>query len=71
MLTFIDAPDPDVPTRTGYGLGVRRLEIGGNEWIGHTGIAVYNRERNLTVAVLCNLSTIDQAEILQAIVNAM
>ncbi len=78
MLTFIDTSDPDVPSQTGYGLGVRRLEIGGSTWIGHTGtipgysgIAVHNRDRRLTVVVLSNLSIIDQTGILEAIFEAI
>ena len=38
MLTFVDAPDTDVPEQSGYGLRVRRLEIGGDQLVGHTGV---------------------------------
>ncbi|MFP4563477.1 MAG: serine hydrolase domain-containing protein [Spirochaetia bacterium] len=78
MLSFIDTSDPDVPAQSGYGLGVRRLEVGGSTWIGHTGtipgysgIAVHNRELSLTVVVLSNLSTIDQTGILETIFEAI
>lgn len=78
MRTFIDTSDPDVPAQTGYGLGVRRLEVGGSTWIGHTGtipgysgIAVHNRDYRLTVVVLSNLSIIDQTGILEAIFEAI
>ena len=37
MTRFVDARDPDIPAQTGYGLGLRRLVVDGNELWGHTG----------------------------------
>ncbi|MEW5868547.1 MAG: serine hydrolase domain-containing protein [Chloroflexota bacterium] len=74
MLTFIDAPDADVPAQTGYGLGLRRLEVGGNIFAGHTGtipgysgIAMQHVADGATIVVLSNLSTIDQVKLLEAL----
>jgi D-alanyl-D-alanine carboxypeptidase len=68
MLTFVDAPDEDVTTQRGYGLGVRNLVIDGRSLVGHTGtipgysaIAMHHDDPEYTIAVLSNLSTIDQA----------
>lgn len=38
MNSFVDAPDPDVPEQTGYGLGLRRIEMDGKELTGHTDV---------------------------------
>ncbi|MBM3129439.1 MAG: beta-lactamase family protein, partial [Chloroflexi bacterium] len=74
MQVFIAAPDKDVPTQTGYGLGIRNLTIGGQSWIGHTGtipgysgIAVYNQAARYTIVILSNLSTIDQTRLVEDI----
>ncbi len=79
METFIDASDEDLPEQTVYGLGLRRLLIGGQELIGHTGSIpgysgiVMNQPTNgYTIAILSNLSTIEQAQLLgqiQRIIN--
>ena len=68
MRTFVDAPDEDVTTQRGYGLGVRNLVIDGRSLVGHTGtipgysaIAMRHDDPEYTIAVLSNLSTIDQA----------
>lgn len=70
MHGFVDAPDQDVPEQVGYGLGLRRLRIEGEELVGHSGtipgysgIALHNPRHNLTVAILSNQSTIDQADL--------
>lgn len=64
MTSFIEAPDPDVPEQKGYGLGLRRIEIGGEELIGHTGIfpgfsnvSIYSPKHSYVITVLSNLST--------------
>ncbi|BAD41006.1 serine hydrolase domain-containing protein [Symbiobacterium thermophilum] len=71
MLTFVDAPDEDMPAQTGYGLGVRRLVIGGEEMVGHTGtlpgysnVALYAPAHDHAVAVLSNLSMSDVTDVL-------
>lgn len=70
MQTFVDAPDEDVPTQRGYGLGVRHLVIDGQQLVGHTGtipgysaIAMYHDDPEYTIAVLSNRSTIDQTHV--------
>ncbi|WP_348612452.1 serine hydrolase domain-containing protein [Halobaculum rarum] len=74
MRTFVDAPDEDVPTQRGYGLGLRRVDIDGEELIGHTGtipgysaVALHHDDPPYTMAVLSNVSTIDQSGIAGAL----
>ena len=74
MRTFVDAPDEDVPDQLGYGLGTRNLEIDGQSLVGHTGtipgysgIAMHHDEPAYTIAVLSNVSTIDQSRICGAL----
>lgn len=80
MTTFVEAPDQDAPLQTGYGLGIRKLVIEGEDLIGHTGtipgysgIAMHNPEKNCTIAVLSNVSVIQQtglfAELQGVVVN--
>ncbi len=71
MLTFVDAPDEDMPAQTGYGLGVRRLVIGGQEMVGHTGtlpgysnVALYSPAHDHAIAVLSNLSMSEVTDVL-------
>jgi D-alanyl-D-alanine carboxypeptidase len=70
MRSFVDAPDEDVPAQRGYGLGIRHLRIDGEDLYGHTGtipgysaIAMYHENPQYTIAVLSNVSTIDQTGI--------
>lgn len=70
MQTFTDAPDEDVPEQQGYGLGIRHLQIDGEDVFGHTGtipgysaIAMHHDDPQYTIAVLSNVSTIDQAAV--------
>lgn len=74
MLTFVEAPDEDVPAQTGYGLGVRRLVIGGDEMVGHTGtfpgysnVALYSPAHGHAIAVLSNLSMAEVTEVVEAV----
>ncbi|HLO15067.1 MAG TPA: serine hydrolase domain-containing protein, partial [Anaerolineales bacterium] len=74
METFVNAPDEDLPEQTGYGLGIRHLIIDGESWIGHTGsipgysgMVMHQVEKNYTIAILSNLSTIDQVRLLAEI----
>jgi len=78
MRTFVDAPDEDVTTQRGYGLGVRNLVIDGQRLVGHTGtipgysaIAMHHDDPEYTIAVLSNLSTIDQAGVFERLQNAV
>jgi hypothetical protein len=57
---------------------LRKLLIGRETWMGHTGsmpgysgIAVHNRARDLTIAVLSNLSRIDQVSLLAALQDTL
>ncbi|MBN1977725.1 MAG: beta-lactamase family protein [Anaerolineae bacterium] len=77
MTTFIETPDEDMPLQAGYGLGVRNLIVGGENLFGHTGsipgysgIVMHNPEKRYTIAVLSNLSIIDQTGLLEEIQNA-
>jgi D-alanyl-D-alanine carboxypeptidase len=76
MRTFVDAPDEDVTTQRGYGLGVRKLVIDGRSLVGHTGtipgysaIAMHHDDSEYTIAVLSNLSTIDQTRVFGRLQN--
>ncbi|MFZ6026815.1 MAG: serine hydrolase domain-containing protein [Chloroflexota bacterium] len=73
MTAFIPAPDADMPDQTGYGLGLRQLNIGGEIFAGHTGtipgysgVAMHNLNQGYTVAILSNQSIIQQVELLAA-----
>jgi D-alanyl-D-alanine carboxypeptidase len=74
METFLVAPDEDIPEQTGYGLGIRHLVIDDQSLIGHTGsipgfsgIVMHHAEKNYTIAILSNLSTIGQTRLLAEI----
>ena len=74
MKIFVDAPDEEVPSRKGYGLGTRYLIIDGEDLIGHTGtlpgysgIAMHNENKNYTIVILSNLSNINQEKLLEEI----
>lgn len=74
MRTFIDAPDKDVTTQGEYGLGLRHLRIDGEDLYGHTGtipgysaVALHHEEPEYTIAVLSNVSTVDQTGIYGAL----
>ena len=76
MKTFIKAPDEDMPSQIGYGLGIRNLIIGGENLIGHTGtipgysgIAMHNEENHYTIVILSNLSVIKQIQIFDEVQN--
>ncbi len=71
MTTFIDAPNPSIPEENGYGFGLMRLEVKGQELIGHVGwfmgstaIAMHAPDKCYTIAVTSNLSTPKLAEVL-------
>lgn len=72
MQAFVAAPDEDMPAQRGYGLGLRQLMVGGEPLVGHTGtipgyssFAMHNTARGYTLAVLSNLSVIDQMGLLE------
>lgn len=74
MLTFLPVPDEDVPGQRGYGLGVRRIVIGGDEMVGHTGtfpgysnVSLYSPKHDHAIAVLSNLSMSEVTRVLAAV----
>ena len=78
MQTFVDASDEDVPAQRGYGLGVRNLVIDGQDLVGHTGtipgysaIAMHHTDPDYTIAVLSNLSIIDQTRVYGQLQNVV
>ena len=67
MIDTTEAPEEDIPTQVGYGLGVSHNVIDGESVFGHTGIipgysgiALHNLARGFTIIVLGNVSTIEQ-----------
>jgi len=78
MTRFVEAPDEDVPAQTGYGLGVRRLELGGVTFIGHTGIfpgfsniSMYAPDTGHVVTVLSNLSAVEVTRVVEAVLTEL
>lgn len=76
MMEFGNFPDEDIPEQTGYGLGLRRLTIEGDTLIGHTGTipgfgaaAFYCPEKDYYIAILGNVSFLDQPRLLHTIVK--
>jgi D-alanyl-D-alanine carboxypeptidase len=76
MTDFRPAPDEHLPAQTGYGLGLRRLEIEGDVLVGHTGtipgfgaVVVECQERDYSIAAAANLSVFDQLAVLEAVVR--
>lgn len=76
MMNFIECTDEDITVQTGYGLGLRRFEIDDNILIGHTGtipgyggLLMHNIDRNYSIAVLANISYLDQIDILSELIN--
>jgi D-alanyl-D-alanine carboxypeptidase len=74
MMKFSEVKDDDYPSLTGYGLGIKRFIVGGDELFGHTGtipgysgIAVHNMKKGYTVCILGNLSVIDQEGLLKQV----
>lgn len=70
MTSFLEVSDEDVPEQSGYGLGLRRLVVDGQEVLGHTGtipgysaIIMHNTREGYTIAVLSNLSVIEQTHV--------
>lgn len=76
MMKFENFTDEDIPEQTGYGLGVRKLMIGNDVLIGHTGTipgfggaAFYCPERDYYITILGNLSNLKQTRLLHTIVK--
>ncbi len=75
MQVFQNFKDPDIPEQTGYGLGLRRLVIEQDTLIAHTGTipgfggaAFYCPEKGYYIAILGNISAMNQPYILRTIV---
>lgn len=78
MRTFVEARDEDVPEQQGYGLGMRHFRIGGEDVVGHTGtipgysaIAMHHQDSLDIIAVLSNVSTIDQVNVYSSFQNIL
>jgi D-alanyl-D-alanine carboxypeptidase len=78
MQAWAPAPDSHLPEQQGYGLGLRKLVLGGDTWVGHTGsipgysgIAVHQPERGMTIVALSNLSRIRQIRLLEELRDAI
>lgn len=63
MMTFVDASNPGFEPQDGYGLGLMRIKVDGQELIGHVGefmgstsIAMYSPDRGYLIVVNTNLS---------------
>lgn len=71
MTTFISASNPGFSEQNGYGLGLMRLEVDGQELVGHVGqfmgstaIAMYSSNKNYLIVVTCNLSNPNLVKVL-------
>ena len=74
MQNCVHATDKYIYAQVGYGLGLRKLIVSGQELYGHTGaipgfsgISMHNPDRNTTIALLCNLSIIDYVALLDQV----
>lgn len=63
MTTFVDVPESEKQKHgiTGYGYGLMRVNVGGDDWFGHFGnhigsaaLALYNPKRNITIVAFEN-----------------
>ncbi len=66
MTNFVDVPLSIQQTNvySGYGMGLMRVNVSGEEWYGHFGnqigsgsIVLYNQKRNITLVALQNMGT--------------
>ena len=71
MTTYIGASNPGFSEQNGYGLGLMRIEVDGQELVGHVGefmgstaIAMYAPDKHYLIVVTCNLSYPNLVEIL-------
>lgn len=71
MKTFIPASNPGFPEQIGSGLGLMRLDVNGQEMIGHVGqfmgsssIAMYAPDKGYAIVVTSNLSNPDLVAVL-------
>jgi len=78
MTRFIAAPHPRIPAQTGYGFGLRRLEMDGTVLLGHTGtipgfgaIVMHAPGADCTIAAVGNLSRLDSLGLMKAILTEL
>lgn len=71
MTAYILASNPGFPVQNGYGPGLMRLDVGGQELIGHVGefmgstaIAMYAPDSHDLIMVTSNLSYPDLVKVL-------
>ena len=71
MMTFVSAPNPGFSAQNGYGPGLMRLEVDGQELVGHVGefmgstaIAMYSPDEKYVMVVTSNLSYPNLLEVL-------
>jgi D-alanyl-D-alanine carboxypeptidase len=71
ITTYISASNPGFPEQNGYGLGLMRLEVDGQELVGHVGefmgstaIAMYAPDKHDIIVVTSNLSYPNVLEVL-------
>jgi len=76
MTTFLPATDSGTPQLTGYGLGLFRLEIGGEEvwaslgeFIGFMTMVTYSPSEHDVVAIIGNLSLYDYVSVWEDMTN--
>lgn len=70
MVAFQEVSEAHLPAGTGFGLGVRRMEVQGRELWGHTGVipgytafTAFSPGHGHVITVLANLSEVDLAEL--------
>ena len=78
MQEICDFKDKDIPEQTGYGLGLRKLVIENDTLLGHTGTipgfggaAFYCLGKDYYIALLGNISALNQTYILRTIVKTI
>ena len=71
MTTFVHASNPGLPEQNGYGLGLMRLDVNGQAFVGHVGefmgstaIAMVAPDKHYMIVLTCNLSNPNLVEVL-------
>jgi D-alanyl-D-alanine carboxypeptidase len=71
MTTFVSASNPGFSEQNGYGLGLMRIEVDGQELVGHVGefmgstaIAMHSPEKKYIIVITCDLSYPDLVKVL-------
>jgi D-alanyl-D-alanine carboxypeptidase len=78
MTNYLQAKDDDVPKQTGYGLGLRILNIDDDILFGHTGTipgfgaaVFYCPEKDYSIAIISNVSMFDQISVLEGFISTI